>query len=715
MSESLFSDQWFRVAQRTPCLRASVRVRRQTVRGQVWYVLTDEAKADRVFRLDAAAYAFVGRCTGAHTVQAIWDVVCAELGDGVPSQGALLRLMVRLQAAGLLYFDHHADIGSLFSRRVSRQGLKTQKLNPLAFRVRLGNPTRVLEALAPLGKLLITPIAMGVWWVIVVLAVLVALTQSDALSAHASQLLHGNGRLWLLWGVYPVVKLVHELAHGLAVRRWDGEVSEWGVALLVFMPMPYVDASAASAFRSARQRAVVSAAGIMAELMMASIALGIWLLVQPGLVRDVALTVVVICSVSTLLANGNPLLRFDGYFVLTDLLDLPNLADRSRRWWLDHLQRWIQGYESGDPLIPLRGETPWLWLYQPLSWLYRLGLSLAITLWLGHLAAVLGYLAGFWFVWSLFLSPIVSAVRALLDGRVAESNRLRSRMAAILLAGLVPVGLFAVPVPDVTLAHGVAWWPDTARIRNETAGFVAAVVRQHGEHVEPGDVILQLADDELVAEREQLVRERDGLQTALFNALRDDPVTAGQFAQRVESVQRALRRTEEQIDGLSVRAAIAGRLVLPAQGDLPGRFVPRGKEIGIIRDGSATRVRLAVPDDDAAGLVDLSSVSVRLSESPGVFHPAQLIGQLPEARRQLPAAALGMPAGGPFAVDPKDEEGLRTTTPVVWVDLIVPDVPQAFSGGRVQARFEHGRSSLATLLWRRGWQLLLGRFDPEGV
>ncbi len=714
MEESLFSDQWYRVAQRKPRLRASVRVRRHTVRGQTWYLLADESN-DRVFRVDAVAYAFVGRCTGEHTAQALWDAVCAELGDNVPPQGALLRLMVRLQGAGLLHFDRQTDIGSMFSRRRQRAGQHAQKLNPLAFRVKLGDPTRVLRVLAPVGEGMFTLLALWLWVAGLTLAGVLVMVHVDALGAHASRLMRSADHLWMIWWVYPLVKLVHELAHGLAVQRWRGEVHEWGVAMLVLMPVPYVDASAATAFRHARHRAVVSAAGIMAELSMAFIALCLWLAVQPGMVRDVAMTVMLVCSVSTLLANGNPLLRFDGYFVFTDLFGLPNLADRSKHWWLDRLQTRVQGHKPADPLIPLRGEAPWLMVYQPLSWLYRLGLCLAITLWLGQLMPVVGYAVGVWFAWSLFVSPIVAAVRALLNDHVPESNRRRSRFVAMLLAAMVPIGLFAVPVPDTTLADGVVWLPDSARIRNETAGFVAQVVRHDGEQVAPGDIILQLSDDELVSKHAQLARERDGLQTALFNTLRTDPVKAGQFAQRIGRVQRELDRLEEQIDGLSVRAATAGRLVLPTQDDLPGRFVPRGEQIGIIQDGSATRVRVAVPDEDAVALAGVSGVSVHLSAARGVVYPAQLVGQLPEARRQLPAAALGQPAGGRIAVDPKDEDGLRTMTPVVWVDLVLADVPQTFSGGRVQARFEHGASSLASQLWRRGRQLVLGRFDPEGA
>lgn len=711
--ESLFSDQWYRVAQRKPRLRSNVRVRRQPLRGQIWYLLVDDA-TDRTFRIDASAYAFIGRCNGALTTQHIWDAVTHALGDNAPTQGMLLRLMVRLQGAGLLSFDRQADIGSLFAGG-NAPGKSANNFNPLSFKVRLGDPTGLLRRLEPLGRWLFHSMTLWLWGAIVLAAVVIALMEFDRLSAHAGRLMGGTGNLWLLWWIYPPIKLVHELAHGLAVRRWHGEVREWGVAMLVLMPVPYVDASAASGFRHWRRRAVVSAAGIMIELFMAAIALMVWLAVQPGVVRDIAMIVMVVCSVSTLLVNGNPLLRFDGYFVFTDVAGLPNLATRSAQWWQSRLARRVLDAQSDERLLVSRGETFWLVIYQPLSWLYRFLLCFGIAVWLGGKFAWLGYAVGLWFAWLLLLRPLWQVMRALTHEQVAESARLRARTVAAGLVMGVPLALFAVPVPDVTVARGVVWLPDAAQVRNETAGFVTGVLRFDGERVAAGEVILRLDDDELRAERDRLDRELKGLQAALFDNLRRDPVTAGQMAKRVERVQHELARMDERIDGLLVRARQDGILHLPAGPDLPGRFLPQGESIGVVLDGSPTRVRVAVPDNEGIRLNTLSGVSVRLSEDAALAYAAHVDGGLPESKRRLPSPALGRPAGGNFDVDPTDEQGTASLQPVVWVDLVLPDVPQTLSGGRVSARFEHGERSVAAQLVRSARQLFLGHFDTDGA
>src|SRR6266700_3652649 len=115
---------------------------------------------------------------------------------------------------------------------------------------------------------------------------------------------------------------------------------------LVFMPVPYVDASSSASFREKWRRALVGSAGIIVELLLASFALFVWLDAEEGLVRGFAYNVMLIGGISTVLFNGNPLLRFDGYYVLADLLEIPNLADRSKKYIGHLLIRYIFGVKD---------------------------------------------------------------------------------------------------------------------------------------------------------------------------------------------------------------------------------------------------------------------------------------------------------------------------------------------------------------------------------
>ena len=706
---------WYRVAALKPRLRANIRVQRQRYRGDDWYLLIDDA-SERVVRIGADAYAFIGRCDGQRTAQGVWDFLAGEAGESLPAQDGLLRLMMRLQESGLLSFDRRPDVGSVFERRRKRERRqRIGELNPLFFRVRLGDPSALLRRLAPLGRLLFGAAGLWLWCAALALAAVAAVLQIDPLAAHASELSRGTRLLWLTWLIYPPVKLIHELAHGLAVRRWGGEAREWGVSLLVLMPVPWVDVSAANGFRRGHQRLVVSAAGILAELALAAVALLVWSMVEAGVVRDAAMVVMLVAAVSTLLVTGNPLLRFDGYYVLVDLFDLPNLAPRSRRWWQQGLRRRLLGLDPADALFPARGESAWLFAYQPLSWLYRLGLCTGIVLWLGNRTPLFAYVAAAWFGWTLLAKPTVDLFKALLDDRLPEANRMRARLLAVVLAVVLPVGLFAVPVPDVTVAQGIVWLPDDARLRADVEGFIEPLSRRDGDRVQAGDVVARLRNDQLLTRREELAREIEGLEIEWFRQLRADPARAAITDQRMRASRHEATRIDEQIAALTVRAARTGRLVIPQQADLPGRFLPRGEVFGMVFDGQPSRVRVALPNAEATLLEDLEGVEVRLADAPGSAVTAELLGQVPAAGMRLPSAALGNAAGGDMVVDPADADGLATLQAVVWVDLRLPVDVSAFSGGRAAVRFEHSPASIASQAWRQLRQLLLGHFDPNGA
>ena len=145
--------------------------------------------------------------------------------------------------------------------------------------------------------------------------------------------------LLVMWLCFPVVKFLHELGHAYAVKNGGGEVHEMGIMLLVFTPVPYVDASAASGFRSKWRRALVGAAGMLTEILIAAVFIVVWVAAEPGWLRAIAFNVGLSAGVSTVIFNANPLLRFDGYYILSDLIEVPNLGARGNQYWRYLLER----------------------------------------------------------------------------------------------------------------------------------------------------------------------------------------------------------------------------------------------------------------------------------------------------------------------------------------------------------------------------------------
>ncbi|GAG26164.1 unnamed protein product, partial [marine sediment metagenome] len=161
---------------------------------------------------------------------------------------------------------------------------------------------------------------------------------------------------WLLLGaVLAVTKVLHELGHAYACKRFGGECHEIGILLLVFTPCMYCDVSDSWLLPSKWKRAAIGAAGIYVETVLASLATFFWWHSDPGLFNFVCLQVMFICSVSTLLFNGNPLMRFDGYYIVSDLLEMPNLQQKAGVVLKRITSRWCLGLkQQDDPFLPQR-------------------------------------------------------------------------------------------------------------------------------------------------------------------------------------------------------------------------------------------------------------------------------------------------------------------------------------------------------------------------
>jgi putative peptide zinc metalloprotease protein len=707
---SLFSPLWHRVSGLRPRLRGGVRVQRQRYRGETWYLLADEASG-RQHRINAAAYEFIGRFDGRASVNELWSLLLERFGETAPDQDEIVRTLQRLAEAELVQLEG-TDIAGLFRRSAERARRRRPLVNPLAFSMPLFDPSALLARIEPYALRLFHPAAALAGAALVLAAAFAAAMNWDVLRAHAASHLASGYYLALVWASYPVVKLLHELAHALAVRRWGGEVHEFGITFLVFTPAPYRDAAAAGAFRSRWRRAAVSLAGIGVELAIGAAALLLWLAVERGVVSDVAFVLLVVCLASSLLFNANPLLRFDGYHALCDLIDAPNLALRSHAYWL-HLARRVLGGDASTAPARGPGELKWLLAYAPLSWGYRLALSAGLALWVGEKSALLGWLAAAALLFFVVLRPAYGTARTLWHSFPAGRPQRRAAW-AMALTGLLSAGaLLALPVPSTVTVQGIVWPADQARVRAEAEGFVVEVLAHDGDSVEPGTPLVVLAEPALLAERDMLRARLLGLRARQYDAILREPAQARNVIEDLERTRAELERAEQRIAQWTVRSKASGRLVLARGQDLPGSFVPKGTTLGYVLEAAPPLVRVSVPEEHAALLRGRTrQVEVRLADERAA-RSARLAREIPASTRVLPSAALGAPAGGPHAVDPTDKEGTRTLDPLFLIDVALERTALQRLGERAWVRFHLGFEPLAMQWERRVRQALLKHFNPS--
>src|SRR5262245_39039768 len=246
--ETLFSSRWYRVAGPHPRLRSHVRVSRHVYRGQVWYLLQDQS-CGRHHRVDETAFHFIGRMDGLRSTDEIWHSLLNQLRERTPTQDETIELLCQLSDNDLLQCEITPNVAELFRRRFEKdRKRRLAMLNPLAFKVPLFDPDKLLDRLLPLTRVLFHPAALALWIVVVLLGLLSAGVHWRGVCAYASVHMATPRFLLLLWLCYPFIKAVHELGHGLAVKAWGGEVRETGISLLLLVPVPFVDASAASSF-----------------------------------------------------------------------------------------------------------------------------------------------------------------------------------------------------------------------------------------------------------------------------------------------------------------------------------------------------------------------------------------------------------------------------------------------------------------------------------
>lgn len=712
MSGTLFSPLWFRVSALRPLLRASVRVQRQLHRDQLWYQLADSSTGRR-HRLNEAAYRFVGRLNGEQTTGEIWDALVAQYGDAALTQDEAIRVLGQLNTAGLLQCELTPDIERLF--RSYRQQVRRRRwleLNPLSVRVKLFNPTRLLTVFDPWLPRLFQPLTFVIWLAVVLPALVAAVYLWPELSAFAAAHVDTPHYLLIGWFVYPLIKAVHELGHALAVRRWGGQVLDVGFTLFVLVPAPYVDASAASSFKRRSQRALVSGIGIMVELFIAALALWVWVNVQPGWTRDIAFVVMLIGAVSTVLLNGNPLLRFDGYHLMCDVFDVPNLDGRSRAWWSNLLQRRV--FRVDTPAMPLAvGERKWMLLYAPLALIYRVYIGVLMALWVGLKSLLLGLAVAAGVMVMLIVMPAAGLVRGVTQ--TAQGVQ-RQRAVRILwaIAGVALALIVLLPLPYGTVAQAVVWLPEKAEVRAQTEGFVRELRVRDGDVVTPGQVLAVLDDPALLAKQAEAHSRLMALQVQYFNTFQGDRTQAQNFSQALAHAEAELAHVDTRLLQLEIRSQLAGRIALTRQDDLPGQFFKKGQMLGHVVAPGAMVVRAVVADEDAALVRQRArGATVWLDERPARSLAAQVQREVPAAGFKLPSAGLADVNGGSMATDPADSEHLRTLLPVFTVDVALAE-PVAASierveriGGRAWVRFDFGAEPLAFQWSRALGQLFL--------
>ncbi len=712
MDKPLFSENWYRVREITPALRSHVKLHRQVQGDDVWYMLEDSATG-RFHRFNISAYHLIAMMNGVRTVEEIWEEANTVQGDDGPVQDEVIQLLGQLHRIDVLRTNIPPDVRELLDRR--KRDRKARKLgrikSPLSIRLPLADPDKFLDATLPMVRWCFTPAVLYAWVVMVVLAAVLAAINWPALIQTARLEALSPDNLLLLLLIYPLVKLIHELGHAFAAKLEGGEVHEIGIIFMVFVPVPYVDASAATAFPSRRKRILVGAIGVMVELLLASIALLVWLNISDGFLSSFCFTVMLIGGVSTLFFNGNPLLRFDGYYVLADLLGIPNFAQRSNTFYAYLIQRYGFGLENAHSPAHSRREAFWFGLYAPLALAYRLGILAAVCLFLLEDLFVVGVALAFWAVTTQLLWPLVKHVDFVLLNPRLRRHRARALVVSMFVVGGSVAAMVLWPVASLSSFQGVIYPPEQSRLTAGTEGFVKGLLVEDGMPVTQGQAIVALENIFHEGEREALESRLQEL-TARYTAARTtDRVQAKLAREEIAAVEADLLRNQEKREALLLTAPFDGVFLRVPNSDLKGVYVERGALLGYVVPATNATARVVVVQEERDMIeTRLDAIEVRLASDPWQVYRGDLTRSVPQAGFTLPSPVLSTRGGGRFVTQEDDPLALASGERVFEFEIALPEVPaDTRIGTRIHVRFDHGSEPLATQWYRDLQQLLLRR------
>jgi putative peptide zinc metalloprotease protein len=639
-------------------LRRDLRCSLQECSGQPYYLVEDPARS-KFYRIGVREWAFVAQLSGGQTIPEALARSSAQLGADALTGAEAASLGQWLLSTQLaeLKLDQGGAAGT--TPAPNRLAGAAEWLNPFFIKIPLFNPDPLLARLLPWTWWLLTRPAVLVW-------LLVCLAGGQAVALHwnrfaeaASGVLAPDNWLYLIVA-WIGLKTVHELFHGLVCRRFGGSVPRAGIVLILFSPVAFVDVTSAWRFRSKWHRIYTSAAGMYVEFFIAAVAALLWSRTEPGVVNQLCHNLVLMASVTTLLFNGNPLMRFDGYYIFTDLVEIQNLYPTGQQYVRYLGRRYVCGVRTAQPpRMATRAGLIRIYALASLVWRWLLYVSLALA------AASLFHGAGLVLtILAVILWMAIPAVRlARYLCSASEPDRpSRVRFAGVLVGTAAVLGVvLALPWPGGVRAPAVVEYAPLTVVRTDGPGFVTQVCVEPGQVVSRGTLLAVLARPEI----EVKLAELDlAIQKSLLKSRihHNDHELDKYLVEERNRVALEEQRDElaKQVHRLKLRAPTAGRVVGRQLDALVGRYLEAGETLLTLGREESKELQVSVSQEDVDLLLDRIGElpRVRIKGQPGRVRQGTLARINPRATTVLPHDALAAPAGGPLAVKsvPKTEE-----------------------------------------------------------
>lgn len=570
--------------------------RKQRYLGKTYWVVKDPVGL-KYYRFQEEEYAILNMLDGTVSLDDIKHQFEAEFPPQKIKLEELQSFLGQLHQSGLILTSNHGQGKQLFKRRGERRWKETLAActNILAIRFKGVDPERFLNWLYPRTAWIFSPITVFFSVLLMFVALSLVLVEFDVFRSKLPSFYQfftpTNGLL--LAAVLGCTKVLHEFGHGLTCKHFGGECHEMGVMILVLTPCLYCNVSDSWMLPSKWRRAAIGFAGIYVEVLLAAIATFIWWFSQPGLLNNICLNIMFISSVSTVLFNANPLLRYDGYYVLADLMEIPNMRQKATTITSRKMGEWFLGLEyPPDPFLPQKNQL-FFTIFTVASVIYRWVVMCSIMFFIWKLLDYYGLqiIAKFMIAMSLYgllVQPLIKLGKFFyIPGRIEKVKKSHFYPSLICLLLLV-LFFFLVPLPFRVFVPLEIRLADPSVVSVIIPGTLEEVKVKAGDRVKKGDEIARLKNIDLDMQIDELRFKLDSLNTRLQSMQELSNYDASVYREipaikkSMISVKAQLKDMEQYREALVLRANRDG-IILP-----PDYKKGRGEVQGILPTWSGT-------------------------------------------------------------------------------------------------------------------------------
>ena len=649
-------------------LRSDLQITRQVTKGEPVYVLYDPVKF-QAHRLSLLDYEVASRIRGDRTLAACFQSCIRDGILSAESESDFFEFVTRLDNLSVLSTSQQ-DSDVLYQRFQTRiANEKKAKLTGFLFlTIPLANPDRFLDRSIRYVSFLFSKQVLMLVAGLVLASGLIVISRWEEFVQPLNSILALNNLLFMSLA-FLALKVWHELGHGYVCKYFGGRVPEMGCKLIAGMPLAYMDATSAYSFPKRFHRIAVMLGGMYFEILVAIPATFLWAFLPDTFLGSCAYQLIFMAGVATVFFNANPLMKYDGYFILSDLLGIPNLRSKASHELNGLFKRRILGISSDEHRS---SNWPILLSYGIASSLYGLSLIVSISVMIALRFHVVGLILSAIQLGSMGYRSIKKFFAYLLSSPETESVRPRSRLVAGIVGVGIPTLFLLFPIPAGLRVPGVVSSESTTIVRSETAGILANIDSELGSSVRAGQPLVRIRNVDSETEREsEIILAQAARRGAMFVSRTDVQTVA---KQRLEAMQ-AERRKDQAVARASKCVVVApqdGQLVQVVPDHQIGKFIQVGDPVARVVSGKAT-VRAFVSESQLASakLAVGSSVRVQLSDN-SVWSSSGVIASVSAAKTErFEDLAVTTAGNGSIALDPETGE---TKSPVFLVIIQVDDL-----------------------------------------